>query len=80
MMVNFKTQDSDTLHTLNNAEKILNKNRIYFLKQKVCGILFVIIGILCPIFFDGDATVSVVVIPLGAYLLFTKERVMNFRM
>lgn len=80
MMANFKSQDSDTLHTLKNTEKILNRNRIYFLKQKMCGFLFIIIGILCPIFLDGDATVSIVVVPIGLYLLFTKECVMDFRM
>lgn len=35
------------------------------------------IGIICPMI-DGDATVSLVVIPLGIGLLVTKSMVMDF--
>ena len=37
------------------------------------------IGILCPFISDGDATASLVVIPIGVYLIFTKQKVMNFK-
>ena len=47
---------------------------IYFLKQKMMGIALIVISILIPILLDGDATASLITLPLGLYLLFTKER------
>ena len=47
----------------------------YFLKQKMVGITLIIISILIPIINDGDATASLLFLPLGIYMLFTKERV-----
>ena len=54
------------------------KERIYYLKQKLCGLIFVIIGVITPIILDGDATVSLLLIPLGLYLIFTKNKIMYF--
>ena len=51
---------------------------MYFLKQKLCGLVIVGIGILIPFVLDGDATVSVIIIPLGLFLIFTRQRVMEF--
>ena len=48
---------------------------IYFLKQKMIGIALIIISILIPILLDGDATASLLFLPLGIYILFTKEKV-----
>ena len=48
---------------------------IYFLKQKMMGIALIIISILIPIVCDGDATTSLLFLPLGIYMLFTKEKV-----
>ena len=54
------------------------KEPIYYLKQKLCGLIFVIIGVITPIILDGDATVSLLLIPLGLYLIFTKNKIMYF--
>lgn len=94
MMVNYKTRnvyDSRTLYTLEDDEKIVHrmdqilinsKKRkvIYFIKQKICGAVMFGIGIVCPILFDGDATFSLLAVPLGIYLLVTKRQVMSFKM
>lgn len=37
------------------------------------GALSIIIGILIPIVCDGDATASIIMLPLGIYLLLTRE-------
>ena len=55
-----------------------NEVILYYLKQKLCGFLFVVISILLPLM-DGDATVSVLILPLGVYLLFTKEKIMYIK-
>ena len=55
----------------------MNRRKImYYLKQKFCGLILVIIGIITPIICDGDATVSLLLIPLGLYLIFTKNKIM----
>ena len=55
-------------------EKIL-----YYIKQKLSGLMFVSISILMPMIFDGDATVSILAFPLGLFLVLTKEKVMDFK-
>ena len=52
---------------------------IYFLKQKMMGIALIIISILIPILLDGDATASLLFLPLGIYMLFTKEKVIYWK-
>ena len=51
---------------------------LYFLKQKLCGLVITGFGVLIPFVLDGDATASVILIPLGLFLIFTKQRVMEF--
>ena len=52
---------------------------IYFLKQKMMGIALIIISILIPIINNGDATTSLLFLPLGIYMLFTKEKVVMWK-
>lgn len=51
---------------------------IYYIKQKLSGLIMASIGIITPILFGGDATFSLIALPLGIWLLFTKEKVMMF--
>lgn len=93
MLANYRTYETEPiqLYTLEDAEKIINRrNRIaynkkkrlaiYYLKQKLCGLVMLGIGIVCPILLDGDATFSLIAVPMGIGLLVTKERVMDFRL
>lgn len=52
--------------------------KIYYIKQKLSGLTMAAVGIITPILLDGDATFSLVALPVGIYLLFTKEKVMKF--
>ena len=45
-------------------------------KQKLSGLLFIIIGILLPVL-TYDATFSAISVPLGIYLMVTKKEVMR---
>lgn len=45
------------------------------LKQKLFGLLMVLFGILIPFVADGDATMSLLIIPMGLYTIFTNEKV-----
>lgn len=49
------------------------------IKQKLSGLLLVACGVAAPILLKGDATASLLFIPIGLFLLFTKEKAMDFR-
>lgn len=51
---------------------------LYYMKQRISGAIIAAIGIVMPFLLDGDATVSIVVLPLGIFLVMTKEKVMIF--
>ena len=51
---------------------------IYYIKQKLSGLTMASIGIVIPFINDGDATFSLIALPLGIWLLFTKEKIMMF--
>lgn len=57
---------------------IRRRNRMYFLKQKLSGLVMFGISVTAPIIFDGDITMSIILFPLGLFLMFTKEKVMEF--
>lgn len=51
----------------------------YYIKQKLTGLLMLVIGIIMPIMDSGNATITLLVMPLGIYLIITKEKVMDFK-
>ena len=51
---------------------------IYYIKQKLSGLTMAAIGIITPILLDGDVTFSLIALPFGIWLMFTKEKVMMF--
>lgn len=51
---------------------------LYCIKQRLSGIMMVTIGIVVPFLLDGDTTFSLVVFPLGIFLMITREKVMTF--
>ena len=73
---------SEETYTLREAKRIINAERkakreniLYYAKQKLIGLLAIGVSIASPLLLDGDATVSVIMLPLGLYLLFTKKKV-----
>ena len=46
------------------------------IKQKLLGLLLLIIGVIVP-FIEGDATASVIFIPSGLYVIFTREYILS---
>lgn len=81
-----RTQNTiKTVMTFSEWERIHNKRkarrkaeRIYYIKQKLSGLIMAAIGIFTPFLLDGDATFSLIALPLGLFLVFTKEKVMMF--
>ena len=73
---------SEQKYTLEDAKRIIEAEQkekreslLYYAKQKFIGLLAIGVSIASPILLDGDATISVIMLPLGLYLLFTKEKV-----
>lgn len=52
--------------------------RLYYMKQRLSGVIMTVIGIIMPFVLDGDATFSLVAFPLGIFLLLTRKKVMTF--
>ena len=83
--VKLNTETIETVMTYSEWEKIHTQKvrkrkaeRTYYIKQKISGLTLSAIGIIVPIICDGDATFSLIALPLGIWLLFTKEKVMMF--
>lgn len=51
---------------------------LFYMKQRLVGVMMAAIGIILPFILDGDATFSLVALPLGVFLLLTQEKVMVF--
>lgn len=50
------------------------QHRLYFLKQKVIGIFFLIFTIFAVKLLDGNATIALLMVPLGLMLIFSKKK------
>ena len=66
----------EKIHTQKQQKR--KAERVYYIKQKLSGLTLAAIGIVMPILLDGDGTFSIIALPLGIYLLFTKQKVMMF--
>ena len=72
------TTPSGNVQVILYQRKVHQKQRekIYYIKQKLSGLILITVGIICPILLNGDATASLFILPLGVYLMLTKEKVM----
>lgn len=53
------------------------KTKIFFIKQKACGLFWIIASVVSYLI-DKDATLALIAIPFGIYLVFTRKMVMDF--
>lgn len=60
-------EDWEMIHI--ERQKARRHKRALIIKQKLFGLLFVTVGIICPILLDGDLTASVFCLPIGLYLI-----------
>ena len=78
MMANYRVESTNQFKGLELTKNNKNSRTIYFIKQRLCGAAMFVIGIICPIILDGDATFSLFAVPMGIGLLVTNKRVMTF--
>lgn len=50
---------------------------LYYIKQRLTGVIMIFIGIITSFILDRDATFSLVALPLGIFLMVTKEKVVE---
>ena len=67
-------------YTLEEAKRIINAEQsqkreevLHKAKQKLLGVGAILASIIAPILLDGDVTISVFMLPIGLYQLFTRE-------
>jgi hypothetical protein len=53
------------------------QRRKYFLIQRAVGLVLVAANVLAAYVLDGDITAAVFLVPLGIYLMLTKEQVLE---
>ena len=67
---------SEETYTLQEAKRNTKRELLFHkAKQKLLGLLAIGVSIVSPFLLDGDATISLIMLPLGIYTLFTKEKV-----
>lgn len=87
MLTIYSQQETTRLYILSEAEYKLNHNRRkaarrqrternYFIKQRLSGVVMLTMGIVTP-FILKDATFSLFAVPIGSYLLASKERIIG---
>ncbi len=54
------------------------REHLYYIKQRLSGAIMIAIGIFAPFVLDGEATISLFLLPLGIFLMLTKEKVIIF--
>lgn len=52
------------------------QRRLCTIKQKVIGLALIALGCIIPVILDGDATVSMLLIPMGLYITFTRQLIL----
>ena len=67
----------ERLHRDKQRESRQRQRRQYFLKQRLTGIFLLVFTVLAVIVTGGDATRAIITVPLGMYLVFTKEMVLT---
>ena len=66
---------SEARRIINAERKAKRESLLYKAKQKLLGVVAIGVSIASPLLLDGDATISLIMLPLGIYALFTKEKV-----
>ena len=54
----------------------LKRRRLYFLKQKLVGVLLLLFTIFAVWLLEGDATIALLTVPVSFMLIFSKEKML----
>lgn len=90
MLKEIKTSCYEPLYTLTEAEKIIDLQRsrrsknqrqvsICFIKQRLCGVLLIVLGCVVAVIDNTAGMAAIVCIVIGIGLVITRQIVMMFR-
>lgn len=90
MLNEIKTSCYEPLYTLTEAEKIIDLQRsrrsknqrqvsICFIKQRLCGVLLIVLGCVVAVIDNTAGMAAIVCIVIGIGLVITRQIVMMFR-
>lgn len=74
----YTSRNGNTQLLLYRRKKTKNADKQYFIMQKLSGLAMALIGLISPIACDGDGTFLLVALPIGIYLMATRNKVMTF--
>lgn len=63
------------LKRMKNGE--LTERDIYYMRQKLIGFVTILCGLVSVVITEGDITFLILALPLGLYIMITKERVIT---
>lgn len=67
-------ENTQNIYTVREISRSKERQRIKAsVMQKLMGLAMFLIGFITPFVLDGDATISIVTIPIGLYLMLTRE-------
>lgn len=55
----------------------MDRRGMYFIKQKIIGVIMLLLSILTVIVLDGDITVAIFMTPISLMTIFTKDMVIT---
>lgn len=87
-MTSTNTAENNELYTLDEARAVLHRKKIVekakrknarraLFAQRIFGIMLVIGSLALPVINNGDATASLIVLPLGIFAVAAKEKIME---
>lgn len=57
----------------------MSRKQMYYVKQKLLGLLVILLGVLSASVFEHDLTAAIILVPLGVFLVFTKQKFITDR-
>ena len=71
--INATTESEQTVHTATDNR---HKNRLYYIKQKLAGVILIALGAASVPVSEGDGTAFVMMLFIGLALIATKDKVL----
>lgn len=71
----YKLEEEQTKEIMYTRERT-SKEQNYLIKQRIQGIILILMGVIAPFLLDGDATSSLLLIPAGIVVLKAKTNIL----
>ena len=71
--INATTESEQTVHTATDNRR---KNKLYYIKQKLTGVILIALGAASVPVSEGDGTAFVMMLFIGLVLITTKDKVL----